>query len=353
MTVDPASARVVAPVASTEEAAAVMEAGAHELYCGAMFDDWSGIFGQADLVSRRQGRLSHITSRRELRRLARFAADHHCPIALTLNARYSHLQQARILDLVRLWADAGGTALLVGEPALLDALQRQQTSLQRHLSIMANVFNGAAIRFFQHLGVSRIVLPREVALSEVRQLTGQAPDLEFEMLAMLQKCPFIDGMCGFYHGIHLPDDRPACFDYSPGADGAPAARMIDPMYEGHGCQLAYRTRCGPVIQTQAGDDRGPACAACQLPDLLAAGVRYFKIAGRGYGMERIAPVVRFVSQALEIHRQDDATSARETIRSLYADCFGKDCGKRRCYYNAGPPPNGSRCSVRPDGQGRG
>jgi U32 family peptidase len=354
MTVDLASARVVAPVASTEDAAAVMAAGAHELYCGAMFDDWTGIFGEADLVSRRQGRLSHVTSRRELRRLARFAADHHCPIALTLNARYSHLQQDRILELVRLWEDAGGSALLVGEPALLDMLQHQQRSLQRHLSIMANVFNGAAIQFFRQLGVSRIVLPRELALTEIRRLTDQAPDLEFEMLAMLQKCQFIDGMCGFYHGICLPPDQPACFDYSPGARGAQvAARLIDPAYEGHGCRLAYRTHRGPVIHAQAGDDRKPACAACLLTDLLSAGVRYFKIAGRGYGAGRIASVVRFVLQALEIHRCNDAATARETIQSLYADYFGRVCEEGRCYYDAGPPPQGGTDAGRGPSVGEG
>jgi U32 family peptidase len=354
MTVDLASARVVAPVASTGEAAAVMAAGAHEFYCGAMFDDWTGIYGEADLVSRRQDRLSHVTSRRELRRLARFAADHHRPIALTLNARYSHLQRARILELVRLWEDAGGTALLIGEPALLDLLQHQQISLQRHLSIMANVFNGSAIRFFRQLGVSRIVLPRELALSEVRRLTDQAPDLEFEMLAMLQKCQFIDGMCGFYHGICLPVDQSAGFDGSPGAGGAQVtARLIDPAYEGHGCQLSYRTRRGPVIQAPADDDCNPPCAACLLSDLLSAGVRYFKIAGRGYGAGRIAPVVRFVLQALEIHRCHDAATARQTIRSLYADYFGRACGEHRCYYDADPPAYGGRCGARPEGRGRG
>lgn len=353
MTLDPASARVVAPVSSTEEAEGLMAAGAHEFYCGAMFDDWIGHFGEADLISRRQGRPAHVTSRRELCRLARFAADHHRPIALTLNARYTHGQQPYIRDLVRRWADAGGTALLVGEPALLDWLQHQHLPLERHLSIMAGVFNTAAIRFFKQLGVTRIVLPRELGLSEIRRLTDQAPELGFEMLAMLQKCPFIDGMCGFYHGIRLPADQPAFFDYRPAANGSmPTAGAIDPAYEGHGCRLDYQTRYGPVIHARGGDDRAPACAACLLPDLCGAGVRYFKIAGRGYGIERLAPVVRFVAQALEIHRRTDAETARATIRRRYADCFGRDCGQRRCYYTAGLDRTRRGNNGRPPGLGR-
>jgi putative protease len=355
MTMDLTSGRIVAPVASTEEAAAVMAAGAHELYCGAMFDDWTGIFGEADLISRRQGRLSHVTSRRELCRLARLAADHHRPIALTLNARYSHLQQPYIQDLVHLWEDAGGTALLVGEPALLEILQRQNSPLKRHLSIMAGVFNSAAIRFFRQLGVSRIVLPRELGLHEVKALTDQAPDIEFEMLTMLQKCQFIDGMCGFYHGIRLPADQAAYFNYSPCAGGATqTASVIDPEYEGHGCRLDYQTRIGPVTHSHAGDDRRPACAACLAPDLLAAGVRYFKIAGRGYGGAQVAQVVRFAAQSIEIHRQSDSpATARTGIMALYSRHFGHACEGRHCYYAAPAPPTRRRRKKRLEGRNRG
>lgn len=334
--------QLVAPVSSVDDAARIIAAGADELYCGAMFDDWVGLFGEADLVSRRQGRLSHITSRSELSRIARYALDHHSKIALTLNARYSHPQQEKVMDLIKLWEDAGGTHLLVGEPALLSALQQRNSPLKRHLSIMAGAFNGAAIQFFKQLGVSRIVLPRELHLEEIKALAREDNTIEFEMLAMLQKCQFIDSMCGFYHGIHLPADRAAIFDYGPGSPATPkVATAIDPQYEGHGCQLDYRTKNGHVTHMQINDHHAPPCAACTLPDLYASGVRFLKIAGRGYPVDLMIHVVRFISEAIEIFRQSNcAEDGRAKVKEQYIQYFGNACEKQNCYYTTAASPAG-------------
>lgn len=353
MNINMQSIQLVAPVSSVDDAARIIAAGADELYCGAMFDDWVRLFGEADLVSRRQGRLSHITSRSELYRIARYAFDHHCKIALTLNARYSHLQQERVMDLINLWEDAGGTHLLVGEPALLFALQQRNSTLKRHLSIMAGTFNRSAIQFFKQLGVSRIVLPRELRLEEIKALVGEDNTIEFEMLAMLQKCQFIDGMCGFYHGVHLPADQAAIFDYSPRAATIPkVATVIDPQYEGHGCQLNYRTKSGRVTHLQIDDDQAPPCAACRLPDLYAAGVRFFKIAGRGYPVDMMVRVIRFISKSIETFRQSDcAEDGRAKIKEQYCRYFGSTCEKRNCYYLAATSPPGQRNKQQPQARG--
>ena len=328
------SLRIVAPVTSVADATRLLDAGARAFYCGAMFDDWRTLFGEADLVSRRQGRLSHLTHPKALYRVARFAADHRCKIALTLNARYTRLQQEKILDLVALWEDAGGHHLLIGDPALLFVLQQRKTSLKRHLSIMAGAFNPAAVHFFRHLGVSRIVLPRELHLPEIEKLVREAPEMEYEVLAMLQKCQFIDGMCGFYHGIRLPGRQAAVFDYAPkGGDGGNVATTLDPQYEGHGCQLDYHTDQGPVTHIHMDDHCQPHCAACRLPELHAAGVGFLKIAGRGYPIDHLVRVVGFVSAAIDIWRESDSMKeSRARIRRRYQRSFGQACDGKRCYY---------------------
>ncbi|GEM_PF-1770313 len=327
--------RIVAPVSSVDEVLPLLAAGADELYCGAMFDEWVGVFGEADLISRRQGRLSHITSPKELTRIARLASDQQCKISLTLNSRYTGSQMQQVFDLIRLWEDAGGSHVLLSDPALLFALRDRGSALKRHLSIMAGTFNGAAVQFFKEMGVSRIVLPRELCLEEVGALIGEADGMEFEMLAMLQKCRFIDGFCGFYHGIRLPSDQPSHFRYTSASTALQeVATAIDPDYEGHGCQLDYRTANGGRVRHLAiSDEHHPPCAACMLPELYAAGIRFLKIAGRGYPLDQLVQAVRFVSESLEIFHENDAPEdCRQAVRELYRRSFGTACRKSDCYY---------------------
>ena len=59
----------MAPVCSPEEAEEIISAGADELYCGAMFDEWVRAFGESDLISRRQGRRANVRDPGQLERL--------------------------------------------------------------------------------------------------------------------------------------------------------------------------------------------------------------------------------------------------------------------------------------------
>ncbi|RJQ56587.1 MAG: hypothetical protein C4521_00180 [Actinobacteria bacterium] len=315
--------RIVAPVCSAAEAELALDAGADELYCGAMFDEWADVFGDSDLISRRQGRTAHVSSREEIAAVVEVATERGKPVALAANARYTRAQMALVLETIRLWEEVGGQSVLVTDLGVLLALNERGSALERHLSTLAGVFNSAAAAFFSKLGVCRIVLPRDMTLEEIRGLTSAAPKMQYEALAMYQKCEFIDGMCGFYHGTRIPSDTPAEFEYTelPGESGA-VAYSPDPGYEGHGCQMRWLLADGGVVRHLSGDDFGtPHCAACVLDELGAAGVGYFKIAGRSYPPESIARATRFLRAA-----------SGDDNKALYAATFGRPCESRKCYY---------------------
>jgi len=152
--------------------------------------------------------------------------------------------------------------------------------------------------------------------------------MEYEALAIYQKCPFIDGMCFFHHGMRLPRDAPAAFDYQTVAGRRlPVVWSHDPDYEGHGCGLNYRSGSGNVRHAHQEDDSAPHCAACQLQDLRRFGVGLFKIAGRAFPVGMITRAVRFLRDALSLEE-----AAPDVIRGLYRRVFGRECGKGKCYY---------------------
>jgi len=324
---------IAAPVTSPEEAEQVLAAGADEIYFGLLLPEWIEQYDDADLWSRRQGREAHVASLDEAQAIANIAAAKGKLAALAVNARYSQLQIETILEFVTRWETAGGGAVVVNDLGILAALQRRGSKLRRHLSLLAGVFNALSVKLFAALGVCRVILPRELTIAEMNTLTRGAPSIEYEALALNQRCPFIDGMCGFYHRVRIPKGLPADFAYQCLPETTRAVTSsCDPEYEGHGCQLAWRTADGPVSIPLRNDFRGPFCAACQLPLLSKAGVSVLKIAGRGYPLEVIVQGVRFLRDAIELQKAGDAPME---VRQLYADTFGSACESANCYYRVG------------------
>lgn len=329
------SMRIVAPVGSMVDALAVLEAGADELYCGFMPASWRSVFGEADVLSRRQGAPAHVRDESSLERIVQAGHRLNRRVALAINGHYSAAQAPRVVDLARRWETMGGDSVIVADPGILLRLSDAGSGLDRHLSLMAGVFNAEAARFFHRLGATRIVLPRELSIDDMAVVTCDGPPVEYEALAMYQKCPFIDGLCRFYHDVRLPSGEPTEFDYEP---TSALAWTHDPEYEGHGCQLPWEGAQGPVRLPLHDDEIAPPCAACDLGQLADVGVGFAKIAGRGYSAGLIVKAVRFLVQAREFHAQyASRAEAAACIRSHYASTFGGPCDRARCYY---PEPDG-------------
>jgi collagenase-like PrtC family protease len=325
--------KIAAPVTSRAEAEQVLNAGADELYFGLMLPEWVEEFDDADLWSRRQGKGAHVATLAEAGAIAEVAAAHGKLAALAVNARLTRAQTERVLDTIGCWEAAGGEAVILSDLGILTALNHRGSKLHRQLSLLAGVFNAKSVTLFASLGVCRVILPRELTIAEMAELTSGAPFVEYEALALNQRCPFIDGMCGFHHRQRIPEGVPADFEYKhlPGRP-LPVVSSCDPEYEGHGCQLAWRTADGPVQLQLSNDFHRPHCAACQLPLLNKAGVSVLKIAGRGYPVEIIIRAVRFLRDAIDLH---EICAEPERVRQLYADTFGTACKSDSCYYLTG------------------
>lgn len=328
------SVGIVAPVSSLADAEAAIAAGADELYCGALFDDAVAIFGDGEVLSRRQGRPAHVRTPDELAAIAALGTSTGHRVALTLNGRYSSSEQPRILELAVTWEAMGGGTVMVADPALIVWLHERCPRLSVHLSLLAGVFNSASARLFASLGVTRIVLPRDLCIDEMAAITAAVPEVEYEALALHQKCRFVDGMCGFYHGVRIPENVPADFAYERVAGTELAVAWCDdPAYEGHGCELAWVAGEERALPPRCDDVGAPHCAACQIAALARAGVHHLKIAGRGFPTVLITRAVRFLRLAVGIwDRAKSEEGARRTVITAYSRAFGSSCDADRCYY---------------------
>ena len=86
-------------------------------------------------------------------------------------------------------------ALIMADPGLIDLVREQWPEMPIHLSVQANTVNFAAVRFWRKLGVTRIILSRELSLDEVAEIRQECPDTELEVFVHGALCVAYSGRC--------------------------------------------------------------------------------------------------------------------------------------------------------------
>ena len=91
--------------------------------------------------------------------------------------------------------DMGPDALIMSDPGLIMMVRERFPDVPVHLSVQSNVVNYAAVKFWQSLGLSRIILSRELSLKEIAEIREQCPDIELEVFVHGALCIAYSGRC--------------------------------------------------------------------------------------------------------------------------------------------------------------
>jgi putative protease len=86
-------------------------------------------------------------------------------------------------------------ALIMADPGLIAMVRERWPEMPIHLSVQANTVNYAAVKFWKSLGLSRVILSRELSLDEVEEIRQQCPDIELEVFIHGALCIAYSGRC--------------------------------------------------------------------------------------------------------------------------------------------------------------
>lgn len=127
-------------------------------------------------------------------------------------------------------------ALIMADPGLIAMVRERWPEVEIHLSVQANTVNYAAVKFWKSLGLSRVILSRELSLDEVEEIRQQCPDIELEVFVHGALCIAYSGRCllsGYFN--HRDANQGTCtnscrWDYkvdNAEEDGTGDIRKID------------------------------------------------------------------------------------------------------------------------------
>jgi len=91
--------------------------------------------------------------------------------------------------------EMGPDALIMADPGLIMMVRETWPDMPIHLSVQANTVNYASVKFWQSVGVERIILSRELSLEEIEEIKQQCPEMELEVFVHGALCIAYSGRC--------------------------------------------------------------------------------------------------------------------------------------------------------------
>ncbi|CCE22107.1 prephenate-dependent tRNA uridine(34) hydroxylase TrhP [Methylotuvimicrobium alcaliphilum] len=126
-------------------------------------------------------------------------------------------------------------ALIMADPGLIMMVRENWPEMPVHLSVQANTVNYATVKFWQTIGVKRIILSRELSLDEIAEIRQECPDMELEVFVHGALCIAYSGRCllsGYFN--HRDPNQGTCtnscrwkYDTLPAHENAEGDYVLD------------------------------------------------------------------------------------------------------------------------------
>jgi len=325
--------KILSPVDKVDEVEELIQAGANELYCGVLSEEWWQEYTIA-AVNRRIARACNFKSFDELKKCLAMAHSYNVPVSLTVNEHYYIQEQyPMLLDYLGQAMDAGIDSLLISDMALLLYLKEAGIKIPVHISIGGTVFNSKTAGLYQSLGASRITLPRHITINEVRDIVTGVKGIETGVFILNSRCPNADGFCTFLHMQSAdPGYKNACMLPYTVEVLKPEPDEVSCLPSEEACRVAAAISRQQVWARHHMDEIP--CGACAIYDFNEMGVDYVKIVGRGNQTWRKVVDITFIRMLLAFLGESGITAPvfREKAQALYNYTYRRPCRTLTCYY---------------------
>lgn len=246
-------------------------------------------------------------------------------VYVTVNIVLHNEELSELENYLKELEDSKVDAIIVSDPTIVkEALEK--TKLEVHLSTQACTLNIEACKFWEELGVSRIVLGRECTKNEIKEIIDNV-DIEIET--------FIHGaMCAGYSGRCVMSNFLTNRDANRGGCSQICRWDFDLLSESKEIIKGEKTFtfCSKDLSMLK-----------YIPDMIDMGISSFKIEGRMRSIYYIATVISIYRKVIdeylnnkenyEYNKQYEYTlrrcANRDSVPQFFNDIYDSNCS----YYN--------------------
>ena len=239
-------------------------------------------------------------------------------IYLTMNIYPHNRKIDAFLNTLALVAQMDMDGLIMADPGMIMLAREKYPHIPIHLSTQANTINWPAVRFWQKIGIRRVILSRELSLDEIKEIRQRVPDIELEAFIHGAICIAYSGRCLLSNYFnHRDANQGTCTN---------ACRWEYRLYRensgndqpGDGGEffIEESERPGelmPIDEDEHGTYIMNAKDLCSIPildQMIEAGLDSFKIEGRTKSIYYLSIITRAYRQALDALRDGRPVPSR-------------------------------------------
>ena len=130
----------------------------------------------------------------EIKEASNYAHELGKKLYVTVNIVFHNNDAEGLTSYLKTLADYKVDAIIVSDPFIIDIINRENIDLKVHISTQASTLNYETVLFWKSLGVSRVVLGRELSKNEIKDIIDKT-GMEVETFIHGAMCSSYSGRC--------------------------------------------------------------------------------------------------------------------------------------------------------------
>src|SRR5574344_171733 len=197
-------------------------------------------------------------------------------------------------------------SFIIQDLGIVPIVQKNFPNAALHLSTQASCMTREAMKMYHSLGFKRVVLGREVSLSEIREIKDAVPEMEIEAFCHGAMCIAYAGRCLMSAYLTGRSAQSGFCSHACRWDYDVVAHHAKEIAESGSLALREHSRPDEYFPVYEGDNftavlsSKDLCMIDHLADMKAAGVDSIKIEGRMKSIYYVALVTRAYRKALDV-----------------------------------------------------
>ncbi|WP_039719749.1 tRNA 5-hydroxyuridine modification protein YegQ [Candidatus Riesia pediculischaeffi] len=215
-------------------------------------------------------------------------------------------------------------ALIVSDPGIILLIKENFPKVNIHLSVQANTTNFLSVKFWEKIGIKRIILSRELSIHEIFEIHKKNPKIELEVFIHGSLCIAYSGRCLISSYLNRKDSNQGVCDHSCRKaysinqeklvlDNFRSSYELEETNLDENVRRTY-SRSLSIIEDRHGSyimNSKDLCGIGSIKDLIKSGVSSFKIEGRSKSVFYCARTAQIYRKAI-----DNICSGREVDQLL-------------------------------------
>ena len=269
---------VLSPAGTLEKLKVAVQYGADAVFIG----------GQAYGLRSRAGNFTF----EQMEEGVQFAAKYGAKVYVAANMVMHEGNEEGAGEWFRKLRDIGIAAVIVSDPALIMIAATEAPGLEIHLSTQASATNYETLEFWKELGLTRVVLAREVSMEELAEIRKRT-DVEIEAFVHGAMCISYSGRCTLSNHMSMRDaNRGGC---------SQSCRWKYDLYDMPFGQ--ERKSIKGQVPEEYSMSAVDMCMIENIPDMIDNGVDSLKIEGRMKSVHYVSTVANCYKAACDAYME--------------------------------------------------